>query len=37
LLKLAELEAHLPDDTRRVNAAGRAAQLALRQRAPIRH
>ena len=37
LLKLAELEAHLLGDTRRVTAAGRAAQLALRQRAPIRH
>lgn len=37
LLELAELAAQLPVDTRRVDAPGRAAQLALRQRAPIRH
>lgn len=37
LLKLDELAATLPPETRRVDVAGRAAQLALRVRAPIRH
>jgi hypothetical protein len=36
LLKLDQLPATLPPETRRVDAAGRAAQLALRARAPIR-
>lgn len=37
LLTLEELPAVLPPQTRRVDAAGRAAQLAQRARAPIRH